>query len=61
MNGTIPRPLVLLLWILAIMAVVNLLTAWQSQSGNWWLSICFALSAGVCLTIAATSRRSATR
>ena len=65
MNGTIPRPLVLLLWILggilAVMAVVNLLTAWQSQSGNWWLSLCFAVSAGVCLTIAATSRRSATR
>lgn len=61
MNGTIPRPLRLVLWILggalAVMAVFTLLSAWQSQSDGWWISVCFFISAGVCLTIAAVSGR----
>jgi predicted membrane channel-forming protein YqfA (hemolysin III family) len=63
MNGTIPRPLRLVLWILggvlAVMAVFTLVSAWQSQSNGWWIGVCFFVSAGVCLTIAAVSGRSA--
>ena len=65
MNGTIPRPLRLVLWILggilAVMGVISLLTAWQSPAGDWWISVSFFVSAGVCLAIAAASQRSASR
>lgn len=61
MNGTIPRPLRLSLWIigglLAVMAVFNLIAAWRSQADDWWVGVCLVVAAGVCLTIAATSRR----
>jgi predicted Co/Zn/Cd cation transporter (cation efflux family) len=65
MNGTIPRPLRVVLWILggilAVMAVFTLLSAWQSQTDGWWISVCFFISAAVCLTIAAVSGRRASR
>ena len=63
MNGTIPRPLRLVLWILggvlAVMAIFSLISAWQSRADDWWVGVGVAISAGVCLTIAATSHRTA--
>jgi predicted membrane channel-forming protein YqfA (hemolysin III family) len=63
MTGTIPRSLRIALWViggvLAVMAVLNLLYAWHTQSADWWLTFPFLVSAGVCLTIAAASHRTA--
>jgi L-asparagine transporter-like permease len=62
MNGTVPHPLRFVLWILggvlAVMAVLTLLNAWRSQTDGWWISVCFFVSAAVCITIAAVSGRS---
>ncbi len=65
MNGTVPRPLRLVLWILggmlAVMAIFSLISAWQSQADDWWVGVGLAISGGVCLTIAATSHRTESR
>jgi len=65
MNGTIPRPLRLVLWILggvlAVMAIFSIISAWQSQADDWWVGVALSISAGVCLTIAATSHRAESR